>query len=145
MAPLTVRRLVAPTSAAALLLVLVTMSGGQHREEAVADPTAQPLASLPRGCRVTPQAAAEATIEIEGRAFGPSITVRPGAAVAFVNRDATSHTVTEGIAGHADYDTACVTRRLRPRESIVVTFEEPGDYPITCTIHASMQTTVHVS
>jgi plastocyanin len=28
--------------------------------------------------------------------------------------------------------------------SLVVTFTEPGDYQITCTIHGSMQTAIHV-
>jgi len=93
---------------------------------------------------VTPNAVPKVTIEIAGRAFGEPVTVEAGAAVAFVNRDDTSHTVTEGIAGHANYATACVTQRLHPGESTVVAFAEAGDYPITCTIHASMHTTVHV-
>lgn len=95
-------------------------------------------------CVVTPLATPDATIEIEGRAFGPAVNVGTGEAVEFVNLDSTRHTVTEGIGGHADYETACVQTRLHPHESTAVTFLQPGDYPITCTIHAKMRTTVHV-
>ena len=95
-------------------------------------------------CALTPDATPDATIVIEGRAFASTVIVRAGEAVAFVNRDSTRHTVTEGIGGHADYQTACVQTRLDPHESTAVTFLQPGDYPITCTIHAKMQTIVHV-
>lgn len=143
MPTLTTRRWGARISAVVILLSLLAMRGGGLGNEP-ASPTPDPLAGLPRGCMVTPDAVPRVTIEIVGRAFGEPVTVEAGAAVEFVNRDATSHTVTEGIAGHADYATACVTQRLHPGASVVVAFAEPGDYPITCTIHASMHTTVYV-
>jgi plastocyanin len=125
----------------------VMPSASHPRSDPPTSPSAGPLATHRGGvsaCVVTPDAPPDATIEIAGRAFGPDVTVGTGAAVAFVNRDSTRHTVTEGIGGHADYDTACIQTRLHPHESTVVTFLQPGDYPITCTIHGRMQTVVHV-
>jgi plastocyanin len=109
--------------------------------------TAAPVVSHrggPSACALTPDGLPDATIDIADRAFGPAVTVQPGDAVAFVNHDTTRHNVLEGTGGHADYDTACVHTHLDAGESTVVTFELPGDYPITCSIHASMQTVVHV-
>ena len=71
------------------------------------------------------------------------MTVDAEDAVAFVSLDDTSHTVTEGVSGHAA-DNACARQRLPPHGSTAVTFHLPGDYRFTCTIHASMHTTVHV-
>jgi len=108
-------------------------------------PSAAPTASHPGvgGCALTPDASPTATIEISHRTFSAAATVSAGEAVAFVNQDNTAHTITEGAGGHAD-DGACVRKRVAARLSTVVTFLLPGDYPITCTIHGSMQTTVHV-
>jgi plastocyanin len=96
-------------------------------------------------CELTPDAVATATatIVLRNRAYGPAVTVQVGQAVAFKNQDTTTHTVTEGIGGHAA-DNSCARQRLRPVGTAAVTFHLRGDYPFTCTIHASMQTTVHV-
>ncbi|HTI30142.1 MAG TPA: hypothetical protein VL687_07280, partial [Methylomirabilota bacterium] len=102
MPALTTRRWVARISAVVILLSLLAMRGGGPGTEPASE-TPNPLAGLPRGCMVTPNAVPKVTIEIAGRAFGEPVTVEAGAAVAFVNRDDTSHTVTEGIAGHANY------------------------------------------
>jgi plastocyanin len=107
--------------------------------------TGQPSASQDPSarCELTPDVAADATIQIHDRAYGPAVTVEAGGAVAFQSLDATSHTVTEGVAGHAA-DNACARKRLPPHSGTVVTFHLAGDYRFTCTIHASMETTVHV-
>ena len=96
-------------------------------------------------CELTPDvvATATATIVIRNRVYGPAVTVQVGQAVSFKNQDTTMHTVTEGTGGHAA-DNSCARQRLRPVGTTAVTFHLPGDYPFTCTIHASMQTTVHV-
>ncbi|MDQ2853951.1 MAG: plastocyanin/azurin family copper-binding protein [Chloroflexota bacterium] len=96
-------------------------------------------------CQLTPDAVATATakIALRNRAFGLAVTVQVGQAVAFENLDTTTHTVTEGTGGHA-VDNSCARQRLPRGQTTAVTFHLPGDYPFTCTIHASMQTTVHV-
>lgn len=93
-------------------------------------------------CAVTPGAIPDATMTISGFQFGDEISIDPGAAVTFTNEDSVVHTVTEGL-GVAAPD-ACVDERIAAGATVMVTFMEVGDYPITCTLHAAMQTVVHV-
>jgi plastocyanin len=108
-------------------------------------PAASTEASEPAAARCEVQADADpaATIAISGSAFGDEVTISAGEAVAFTNEDTLGHTVTEGTGGAADAD-ACVNESVAGGATVVVTFNEPGDYQITCTIHASMQTAAHV-
>jgi len=94
-------------------------------------------------CAVTSDATGSATIELASFAFGPAVTIKAGQAVVFTNKDGTAHTVTEGTGGSAA-SSACVDQRLAAGSSVTVTFSQPGDYQITCKIHSSMQTVVHV-
>ena len=124
----------------------VAPSAGPTGGSAPSAASADPIASHPggaAGCEVTPEASPAATIEMVDRAFGSAATIPAGAAVAFVNRDNTTHSITEGTNGHGAADT-CVRQRVRAFETTVIAFALPGDYPITCTIHGRMQTTVHV-
>ncbi len=146
-------RLVALGAATILALALAACSGlGTAASDAPGSPglgsapSATVAPSYPggaAGCAVTPDAPASGTVEMVGRAFKAPATVRAGQSVAFVNRDNTTHTITEGTNGHAGSET-CVRQRVRAFESTVITFLLPGDYPITCTIHGTMQTVVHV-
>ena len=43
------------------------------------------------------------------------------------------------VVGH------CLDERVPAGATLVVTFEEPGDYPITCTYHPGMHTVIHVT
>jgi len=63
--------------------------------------------------------------------------------VAFFNNDPHQHTVTEGADGVAASE-SCVNERVAANMTVVVAFNEPGDYPITCTVHSTMNFTVHV-
>jgi plastocyanin len=126
--------------AAVLILVLAGGSGSvgpatSGQPSNGQDPSAR--------CELTPDAAPAATIQIVNRTYGPPVTVDAGEAVAFRSQDDTTHTVTEGVAGHAA-DNVCARQRLPPHQGTVVTFHLPGDYQFTCTIHGSMHTTVHV-
>jgi plastocyanin len=89
-----------------------------------------------------PSATGNATVEIANFAFGPAVTIKAGQSVVFTNKDGATHTVTEGTAGLAASN-ACVNAHLGRGGSVTVTFNQPGDYQITCTIQA-MQTVVHV-
>jgi plastocyanin len=93
-------------------------------------------------CAVTPGASPKATVKIANLAFGPAVTVKTGDAVVFTNNDSTDHTVTQGTGGQAA-DNACVNEHVNVGQSVTVTFSQPGDYQITCTIH-KMETVVHV-
>jgi len=94
-------------------------------------------------CEVTAGATAAATNTITSSNFGEAVTIAAGEAVTFTNNDSLPHTVTEGTSGQAT-DGACVNEPIAAGASVTVTFNEPGDYDITCTIHSSMQTVVHV-
>lgn len=93
-------------------------------------------------CAVTAGASPQATVKIANLAFGPAVTVKTGDAVIFTNNDTTTHTVTQGTGGQAAVN-ACVDEHVSVGQSLTVTFSQPGDYQITCTIHA-METVVHV-
>jgi len=134
-------------AAAILAMALAACSGpGTATSHAPGSPGVGSAPSYPggvAGCAVTPGAPVSGRVEMVGRAFTAPVTVHAGQAVAFVNRDTTTHSIVEGTNGHAGNET-CVRKRARASESIVLTFLLPGDYPITCTIHGSMQTVVHV-
>jgi plastocyanin len=127
------RRSFAIAASAALILLLAACSSS-------------PSASAPQSnghCAVTPGASASATIGIAGRAFSGEATVKVGEALAFTNNDNTTHTITEGTGGVA-VSGACVNEPLSGGSTLLVTFNQAGDYKITCTIHSNMQTVVHV-
>ncbi|HLE58380.1 MAG TPA: plastocyanin/azurin family copper-binding protein [Candidatus Limnocylindria bacterium] len=123
-------------------------------EPPVQSPSGSPPASSPPGspgpssvasprCGLTPAATADATMQISGFQFGDEISIGPGGVVAFFNTDSVTHTVTEGIGDTLAVD-ACIDDRIASGATLVVTFREPGDYDITCTLHAAMQTAIHV-
>ncbi len=112
--------------------------------------SASPAASVGGGasqgaarCAVTAGATPAATVDITGSNFGDAVTISAGEAVAFTNSDSFEHTVTEGTGGQAASG-ACVDEPIAAGATVTVTFNEPGDYDITCKIHSSMQTVVHV-
>lgn len=104
--------------------------------------SAEPSTAAAR-CEVTADATAAATNELASFAFGDEVTVQAGEAVAFTNNDGTAHTITEGTGGTA-VDGACVDEPIAAGATVTVTFNEPGDYDITCKLHSAMQTVVHV-
>ena len=154
-------RAVLAAMAALVLLLAACNSSGSPSEEpgsqapSSAAPASEPPVSEPPAsqaapseaasgrCALTPDASPSATITISGKNFGDEITVAAGQAVAFTNADALGHTVTEGTAGQAAAD-GCVDSPVAPGGTVIVTFNEAGDFQITCKIHATMQTVVHV-
>jgi plastocyanin len=125
-------------SLAALVLTLAACSSSTPAESA-GGAESQGAAA----CEVTDGATAAATITIASSTFGDEATISAGEAVTFTNDDGVGHTITEGTGGQAASD-ACVNESIAGGASVTVTFNEPGDYDITCTIHTSMQTVVHV-
>jgi plastocyanin len=107
-----------------------------------------PSPSGPVRCAVTPDASPSATIEITADSlgffhFGEPVTIKAGQAVVFTNGNGSPHTITEGTSGEAVAD-ACVDVPIANNASVIVTFYQPGDYPITCRPHPPMQTSVLV-
>ena len=141
-------------SLGALVLALAACSsaspaesvGGGASEGAGASQAASEGAGASAGtarCEVTADATAAATVTISGSSFGDAVTIQAGEAVTFTNNDSFGHTVTEGTGGEEAAD-GCVDEPIAAGASLTVTFNEPGDYDITCEIHSSMQTVVHV-
>jgi plastocyanin len=95
------------------------------------------LLALPAAAAPAPAAAPEVTID--NFAFAPrEITVRPGAAVAWVNRDDSPHTV-------AGADGAFSSAALDTGDRFTRTFSKPGRYDYFCTMHPHMVGTVIVA
>ena len=124
---------------AALVLTLAACSSASPEESAGGAESQGGAAA----CEVSAGATAAATITIAGSAFGDEVTISAGESVTFTNDDGAGHTITEGTGGQAASD-ACVNESIAGGASVTVTFNEPGDYDITCRIHTSMQTVVHV-
>jgi len=85
-------------------------------------------------------------ISLSGSAFTPSsITVAVDEAIEFDNDDGRSHRIVEGEDGAEVGDPAFTAIELESGErSGPVTFDAPGTYQLTCTIHPSMNMTVTV-
>jgi plastocyanin len=84
-------------------------------------------------------------VGMAGSSFSPeSITISAGDSVEFNNDDGTSHRIVEGEDGAEVDDPAFEALSLSAGDSSSVTFDEPGTYQVTCSIHPSMQMTVIV-
>lgn len=80
------------------------------------------------------------TVSLAGGQFAPTtLTIPAGTTVTFT--DTANHTVTEGTDGTA-VDDPIVDEN--GGSDVVVTFEEPGTYDITCKIHPNMNMTITV-
>jgi plastocyanin len=87
---------------------------------------------------------ADATVTLSDFAFDPTeITVSVGDTVAFVNEDDAGHTITNGESGAPAAD-AVFDEPVSAGQTVVITFDEAGTFPVTCTIHPDMQMTVVV-
>ena len=77
-------------------------------------------------------------VEIEDFKFAPAeITVQPGTRVTWTNEDVDSHTVVsdDGLFRSGGLDTG---------DSFSYTFDKPGTYHFTCSVHPKMVGTVIV-
>jgi plastocyanin len=119
---------------AAVIVAAAVMVGCAPRDDAPG--SAGQAASVPAG--------AEATVTIRDRAFTPdSITVTAGTTVSWVNEDDAGHTITHGEDG-APGEGVLFDEPLSAGQTVTFTFDEPGEYPVTCTIHPDMQMVVIV-
>ena len=88
--------------------------------------------------------AGEGRVTIGISDFEPAtLTISAGTEVVFENEAPFDHTVTEGTGGEA-VDDPIVDAQAALGSEVRVSFDEPGTYDITCTIHPSMQMTITV-
>ena len=137
---------------AALVFLLAACGGGTPSEAASQAASEEPPASVAASEPAEPSVAAEPSEEAEeeftvtlvGFAFSTGqLTVPAGTEVTFENADAAAHTVTEGTDGRATAD-PLINAQLGPGATTSFTFDEPGEYAITCLFHPSMNMTVVV-
>jgi plastocyanin len=101
--------------------------GGSHPASTTASSTA-------------PAASAAPTVAIANYAYAPpTLTVKAGTKVTFVNHDATAHTAT--AAGVLRFDTGT----LKAGASGSVTLTKPGSYSYICQFHPFMKATITVT
>lgn len=140
-------------SLAALALVLAACAGGGTPSEAASEqPPASVAPSEVAEPSVAPEPSAapsevaedEFTVTLSGFAFSiGQLTVPAGTEVRFENADTAAHTVTEGTDGRAAADPV-INAQVGPGAATTFTFDEPGEYQITCLFHPSMNMTVVV-
>ena len=136
-----------------LLLVMSGCSQPQSAQGQSATPTPTPIKTIAHPTTSQPITAwtlqpqtptpsvLDNTISIASMAFNPpSLTIKKGSIVRWVNNDAVAHTVIftkqSGIT--------CGTGIMSSAQSCSVKFDEPGTYTYTCSIHPSMQGTIVV-
>jgi amicyanin len=108
--------------------------------------TAPPATPLPVATPVfvpkeTTPTVSDNTIRIQNMAFNPpTMTVKAGAIVRWVNNDEVPHTV----IFTKESGLACGTGIMSSSQSCSVKFDETGTFPYTCSIHPSMQGTIIV-
>jgi plastocyanin len=84
------------------------------------------------------------TVMLANFEFDPAeITVSAGDTVVFMNHDSAPHTVTEGTNGNAA-DDARFDEQVGGGETVEITFDDAGDYDVTCLFHGNMNMVVHV-
>jgi plastocyanin len=133
------RRASLPLAMTASLVLLAACGGGSSASSAATASEGVAAAA----CEVASGASAAESISLASFAFSGEATVSVGESVSFTNDDSSGHTITQGTGGTA-IDGACVDETIASGAMVTVTFNEPGDYDITCTIHPAMQTVVHV-
>ena len=130
------------------IMLLLVVSGCSQPQSQQAQPTPSPVAttappvitSTPLPRTTTPTVSAN-TISIKNMAFNPpSVTIKAGSIVRWVNNDEFPHTVTftkeSGIA--------CGTGIMSSSQGCSVKFDQPGTFAYSCAIHPGMHGTVVV-
>ena len=130
-------------------LLFVSLGYAVIRGEVKAEPSAsgsvsgEPSASGSVSGEPSPSGGGGTTVAIVNLAFGPNLTVAPGTAVTFTNNDTVLHTATNGTDGNPA-PSPLFDLQLPPGASESYTFADPGTYPVTCTVHPTMNMTITV-
>ena len=105
------------------------------------NPNIPPIAE-PGRIRDAVSAGGDTTVNIENFGFG-NATISAGETLAWSNADGVAHTVTAGSGGRSDggFDSG----PMSPGASFQVTFDQPGRFSYTCTLHSFMSGVVVVT
>jgi plastocyanin len=115
---------------------------------AAASGSAAPSASAAASASAQAEPSAQAsgageTVTITNSDFGPDLTIAAGTTVTWVNNDILPHTATNGTDGVPASD-SLFNLQLPIGGSAGYTFADAGSYPVTCTIHLTMNMTITV-
>lgn len=134
------------------IVLLLVVSGCSQPQSAQGQSTPSPTVTTARPTTVTlapawtlaPQtptpSVSDNTISIQNMAFSPpSLTVKKGSIVRWVNNDAVPHTIK-----FAKSSKIISSDPLSAGQSFSVKFDQLGNYPYSCAIHPSMLGTVIV-
>jgi plastocyanin len=114
-------------------------------EEPATEPTAEPTeVEATVAPTEDPSAVADVEVRVRTGDFDPrELTIQVGTTVGFHNTSNFGHTITEGTGGRAAPG-AIVDEPIGRDGTVLVTFDEPGTYEITCRLHPTMQMTIIV-
>ena len=105
------------------------------------NPNIPPIASSSE-VRRTASTVDTPSVSIEKFGYGEAV-IKPGQSISWTNTDSVGHTVTEGSRGRHDggFDSGV----LGPGSSFELTFDQPGRFGYTCTLHSFMSGTIIVT
>ncbi len=84
-------------------------------------------------------------MEVSGFEFvPPTLEVKAGTTVRYVNKDRAAHTVTHGREGQPLSEPAFDVPQEK-EQTVEVEFRQPGEFPVTCKLHPTMNQTVTVT
>lgn len=121
-----------------IVLILACIVAGCTSNQSMSNPqaTTQPT----QGTTQAPQGETK-SITIEKFAFNPgTLTVKPGTAVTWTNRDGVDHTIVSDSGSATQF----TSDRLANGAAYTFTFNQPGTYAYYCSIHPSMKGTIVV-
>ncbi|MFN2484078.1 MAG: plastocyanin/azurin family copper-binding protein [Candidatus Limnocylindria bacterium] len=128
----------------AVLVACTTTQSGGSQTAAAASP-AESAAGSAAGSPAGSAAGGGTTVALEGFAFEPAeLTVHVGDTVTFENKDDTRHTATHGENGTAAENAEFDIDLPENGSTGEYTFDEGGDFPVTCKVHPDMNMTITV-
>jgi plastocyanin len=122
-------------------------SQGSESQAAASQPAAsQPAASQPAASQpAASQSPSDGTtVVMSGQSFGVAEITVPVGNVTFVNEDSVPHIIAEGENGSEAASPRITKTTIAGGATAEIAFTQPGDYHITCLIHATMNMEVKV-
>ena len=108
-------------------------------------PQQTPAGGGTNGAQETQGGAGSETVVLVNLAFDPGdLTIPVGTTVVFENQEEAPHTATHGERGQPADDAAFDIDLPAAGDSGEFTFDEAGEFPVTCKVHPDMNMTITV-
>lgn len=147
------RRTPTMVTLSALILILAACSSSSSTSQAAASQAAASQGSESQAAASQPAASQPAasqspnggtTVVMSGQSFGVAEITVPVGNVTFVNEDSVPHIIAEGEDGSEAANPRITKTTIAGGATAEIAFTQPGDYHITCLIHATMNMEVKV-